>query len=353
MGITGLLPIIKPVMERRHIRQYRSARVGIDGHVWLHWVASLVAPELFHKGGTDKHVPILVKRIEALASQGITPVMVFDGDPGESKAETARERAAQRARARTAAEFFLARNDVMRAKEMMRRAVGITPGFLAAALSGLRAAGIEYIVAPYEADPQLVHLQRIGYIDWIMTIDSDLIAYGASRILYNYTGAHVDEYDASRLPLARDCFFAENILDICILSGCDYAASIRGVGLSTAHKKLMEHGSVVEVVAALRRAGKPVPADYLTAFGKAKTTFLHHIVYNPLLGARQHLSGAVRSEEFLGTLEDLPFVVETQLGDGLRIGRHFKPSDRPRTAETSCKETVQANVDPSLTSKYF
>lgn len=235
----------------------------------------------------------------------------------------------------------------------MRRAVAITPALLATTLSGLRAAGVEYIVSPYEADAQLVHLQRIGYIDWIMTIDSDLIAYGAARVLYNYTGEHVEEYDASRLPLARDRFFSENILDICILSGCDYAASIRGVGLATAHRLLREHRTVAGLVSALQQAGRAVPHDYLTTFERARLTFLHHIVYNPLAGARQHLSGSAGAYGFLGTLRDLPLVVESHLGSPLRISRHHRPSEEIRMSEEPRKGAALAAVDPDLTSKYF
>jgi exonuclease-1 len=43
---------------------------------------------------------------------------------------------------------------------------------------------IEVIVAPYEADAELAYLSRSGYVDYVMTIDSDLMPYGAKTILY-------------------------------------------------------------------------------------------------------------------------------------------------------------------------
>ena len=43
---------------------------------------------------------------------------------------------------------------------------------------------IEFIVSPYEADAQLAYLSRTNYVDYIVTEDSDLIAFGAKRILY-------------------------------------------------------------------------------------------------------------------------------------------------------------------------
>lgn len=43
---------------------------------------------------------------------------------------------------------------------------------------------IEFLVAPYEADSQLAYLNKIGYIDFIITEDSDLIVFGAKNVFY-------------------------------------------------------------------------------------------------------------------------------------------------------------------------
>ena len=40
------------------------------------------------------------------------------------------------------------------------------------------------IIAPYEADAQLAYLSRTGIVDFIITEDSDLLAFGAKKILY-------------------------------------------------------------------------------------------------------------------------------------------------------------------------
>lgn len=49
---------------------------------------------------------------------------------------------------------------------------------------------VECIVAPYEADAQLAYLSRIGYIDGVVTEDSDLIVFGAKLILYKLKNDH-------------------------------------------------------------------------------------------------------------------------------------------------------------------
>ena len=40
--------------------------------------------------------------------------------------------------------------------------------------------------APGEAEHQLVELQRAGFIDFILTRDTDLIALGATRVMFDF-----------------------------------------------------------------------------------------------------------------------------------------------------------------------
>ena len=41
---------------------------------------------------------------------------------------------------------------------------------------------VDYVVAPYEADAQMYHLERIGLVDGIITEDSDLLVFGAKKV---------------------------------------------------------------------------------------------------------------------------------------------------------------------------
>ena len=48
----------------------------------------------------------------------------------------------------------------------------------------LRQLGIEYYVAPYEADAQLAYLYLTNYVQLVITEDSDLIAFGVDLALF-------------------------------------------------------------------------------------------------------------------------------------------------------------------------
>lgn len=358
MGIKGLLPILKKVLKRTHVSRYSNTRIGIDGHSWIHRVIPHIAAELYYSSPTQKHLDLFMSKLSGLLGYGITPILVFDGDFLESKRKTVEERRLQREKCRAEVELHLRRNDAPRARELMKRCVSVTPEILHSILRVLRANNIEFIVSPYEADAQLCFLQRTNYIDYILTEDSDLVAYGATRVLYKYDGAHVEEYDSSRLHLCRDRHFQENILDICILSGCDYLDSIRGVGIITAHEKLKELGDVSSFVNHMQSLKRDVPRDYIDGFSRAKATFLHHIVYNPYAMQRQFLSEPKAICDFLGSLENLPFTFNTHLGTGHRLDRHFIPRRAAGAApedRDNCSSEVPDDcvLDSNLALPYF
>ena len=62
--------------------------------------------------------------------------------------------------------------------------IDISPDIANRLILELKKRGIDYIVAPYEADAQLAYLSRTGIADVIITEDSDLAAFGSKRMLY-------------------------------------------------------------------------------------------------------------------------------------------------------------------------
>lgn len=58
-------------------------------------------------------------------------------------------------------------------------------------------------MAPYEADAQLVYLNKIGYVDFVISIDSDLVAFGGKKIFYkmedNGDGEEINQEDIFKI----------------------------------------------------------------------------------------------------------------------------------------------------------
>jgi exonuclease 1 len=159
-------------------------------------------------------------------------------------------------------------------------------------IQALRAEGIQYVVAPYEADAQLAYLERVGLVDGIITEDSDLLVFGCKTVLFKLdavssTVACISRSDFASLTTSESGISLLGWSDVqframAILSGCDYLPSIAGIGLKTAWSLLRKHKTVEHVLRMLRFEGKKeVPKQYLLAFKLAEKVFLHQRVYDP------------------------------------------------------------------------
>lgn len=52
-------------------------------------------------------------------------------------------------------------------------------------LQALKERGVQFIVAPYEADAQMAYMAAQGTVHAVITEDSDLIAYACPRVRHN------------------------------------------------------------------------------------------------------------------------------------------------------------------------
>jgi 5'-3' exonuclease len=111
---------------------------------------------------------------------------------------------------------------------------------------------VEYLVAPYEADAQLAYLATNGLVDAIISEDSDLLAYGCPRVLFkmdkdgNAKQIQINDLGNCFSPKFTN-FTHEQFRYVCILSGCDYLASPKNMGIKTAISLLNRHQDIQRV----------------------------------------------------------------------------------------------------------
>ncbi len=140
----------------------------------------------------------------------------------------------------------------------------------------------------------MAFLATTGAVAAVITEDSDLVAYGVPRVFLKMdvkTG-HGCEVAAASLPRCRELplagLTAEQFLQLCVLSGCDYAASLPGVGPRRAAALLRRFRSAAAAVRHLRFEGVAVPRGYEAALQDALWTFAHQFVYDPAARACVH-----------------------------------------------------------------
>ena len=54
MGISGLLPLLKPIQVNKHLSEYQGQTIAVDAYVWLHRGAYACAADLVTGKKTHK-----------------------------------------------------------------------------------------------------------------------------------------------------------------------------------------------------------------------------------------------------------------------------------------------------------
>ena len=219
---------------------------------------------------------------------GVIPYIVFDGDYLPSKAATEVERAKRREESKRKGLELYRLNKPSQAHLELQKAVDVTPEMARQLIDELKKIGVEYIVAPYEADAQLVYLERQGIIQGMLSEDSDLLVFGAKCLL-----TKLDQYGEC-VEINRADFAACREISLvgwsdtefrrmAILSGCDYLSSINRMGLKSAYRFVRRYKNIEKIIQMLQFDGQYyVPTDYLKKFYRAELTFLHQRVFCPL-----------------------------------------------------------------------
>ncbi|KAI8964225.1 hypothetical protein F5Y11DRAFT_316985 [Daldinia sp. FL1419] len=367
MGIQGLLPLLKSIQRPTELRKYDGETIGVDAYGWLHRGAVPCAIELAQGKPTRKYVDFAMNRVRMLKHFGITPYMVFDGGFLPSKATTEASREKRREECRKAGLELLKAGKPSQAHAELQKAVDITPEMARHLIEELKKADVPYVVAPYEADPQLVYLEREGHISGILSEDSDLLVFGAKRLL-----TKLDQHGQCIEINRRDfCACREVSLtgwtdaqfrQMAILSGCDYLDSINSLGLKTAHRMIRKHKTPEKVVRMLQFDGKyRVPTDYLKLFHQAEQTFLHQWVFCPKANKLVNFTQISPDVK----IDELPFIgpfIEPDTARGIAAGDinpitkqtivlQTLPSPRKRTASGSARNMPQTRTVREPTGK--
>lgn len=316
MGISGLLPLLKSIHKQCNLRQFAGQSIGVDAYGWLHRGTVACAIDLALDKPTRKHIDFCMHRVRMLIHFGIKPYLVFDGDHLPGKEVTNKERAAKRKESKQVGMELLRLGKSSQAHLELQKAVDVTPEMARMFIEELKHLNVDYVVAPYEADSQMVYLEKKGIIQGIISEDSDLLVFGAKCLI-----TKLDQYGECVVINRADFTACKEVSlvgwtdaqfrQMAILSGCDYLPSISKMGLITAYRLLRKHKTVERVLRQIQFDGKfKVPAGYPEAYAQAEMTFLYQWVFCPTSKCLVHFT------------DPEPDVEVEKL---LYIGRHIEP----------------------------
>jgi len=126
--------------------------------------------------------------------------------------------------------------------------------------------GIPWIQAPGEAEAQCAEMTRQGIVYGTVTEDMDALTFGCPKLI-----RHLTMNEARKMPILE--FDLEKVLtdfkvtmdqfiDICILCGCDYIQSIRGIGPKKAFEYITKYGDIENVLKNIDATKYKVPSNF-------------------------------------------------------------------------------------------
>lgn len=258
---------------------YIGRKVAIDASMCLYQFLIAVRAEGAQltsiDGETTSHLMGTFYRTIRLLENGIKPVYVFDGKPPDMKAGELTKRAEKREEAQKALEKATEAGDAADMEKFNRRLVRVTRTHNEEAKQLLKLMGVPYIDAPCEAEAQCAAMVKSGKVFATATEDMDALTFGTNILLRHLTFSEarkmpVQEFYYDKILAGLD-FTKEQFIDLCILLGCDYCESIRGIGPKRAIELVAQFKCIEKIIDNIDTKKYLVPEEW--NYAKARQLF--------------------------------------------------------------------------------
>ncbi|MES1902929.1 MAG: Rad2 nuclease, partial [Paramarteilia canceri] len=294
------------------------------------------------------HIKNCLKYIDLLLKFKLVPVLVFDGKSLPAKKETDLNRKNIR-EANKQIVLAMLKNDSKNIKmNLLGSSLDIDHNIAHPLIQICQLRNIRCIVAPYEADAQLAFLSKAGILDYVISEDSDLLPYNCHKVIFKLDfksgyGTLIKYENIQQIYNYRTGFSPEKFQMTCILSGCDYLKSLKGVGLKKAYQFINKYHctdvkKMLGKLCSFTGCDKAEVDEYIIKFLDAYNTFKYQIIFDPFSLVQRPLEDVPEGFIFqhnAGTVE-----TDTKLALDLAIG-----NVHPETMiKMSCFSLLDFNV---------
>lgn len=268
MGIKGLVKFLqenapKSVKEIPSQAAYTGRLIAIDASMCLYQFLIMIRENRSgtynnltnEEGQVTSHIIGMLTRTIKLMENGIKPVYVFDGKPPEMKLLELEQRREKRKEAEANRQAAVEAGDAEGVLKGAKATTKVTKEQNEETKKLLRLMGVPVVEAPSEAEATCAALCRDGKVFGAATEDADCLTFGTKILIRNLMAGESQkktilevnlELALQQLNVSMDQF-----IDFCILCGCDYCDTLKGIGPSTAIKLILQHGTLEKVIEAI------------------------------------------------------------------------------------------------------
>ncbi|GAB1602826.1 flap endonuclease 1-like [Argonauta hians] len=336
MGIHGLTKLLgdnaPTSLKDNEIKNYFGRKIAIDASMSIYQFLIAVRQDgsnlTNESGETTSHLMGIFYRTIRMIEHGIKPVYVFDGKPPDMKSGELEKRKEKREEAQKALEKAEEIGDTESAEKFNRRLVKVTKEHNQECKQLLTLMGIPYIDAPGEAEAQCAALVKSGKVYATGTEDMDALTFGSSVLLRHLTFSEARKMPIKEIHLNKILeeldLTQDEFVDLCILLGCDYCDSIRGIGPKRAIELIKQHKTIESILENLDKKKYEIPENWM--FKEARRLFQEPEVANPV---SLELKWSEPQEEDL-----VKFMVEDKQFNEERIRNGIKKLKKARQGST-------------------
>ncbi|KAF7818043.1 flap endonuclease 1 isoform X2 [Senna tora] len=275
MGIKGLTKLLADnapkAMKEHKFESYFGRKIAVDASMSIYQFLIVVGrsgTEMLtnEAGEVTSHLQGMFSRTIRLLEAGMKPVYVFDGQPPDLKKQELAKRYSRRADATEDLSEAMETGNKEDIEKFSKRTVKVTKQHNEDCKKLLRLMGVPVIEAPSEAEAQCAALCKSGKVYAVASEDMDSLTFGAPKFLRHLMDPSskkipVMEFEVAKI-LEELNLTMDQFIDLCILSGCDYCDSIRGIGGQTALKLVRQHGSIENILENINKERYQIPDDW-------------------------------------------------------------------------------------------
>lgn len=145
-----------------------------------------------------------------------------------------------------------------------KRIIRVTPKHNEDCKKLLRLMGLPVIEAPSEAEAQCAQMCKDGKVYAVATEDMDALTFGSTRLVRHLSSGSSEatqEYNLEKVLKNMGLETMDEFIDLCILMGCDYCDSIRGIGGKKGLDLIRKHKNIEKIIENLSNK-EGVPQDW-------------------------------------------------------------------------------------------
>jgi len=292
MGIHGLTKLISDhapgAIKEGSIDNYFSRKIAVDASMSIYQF--LIAVRSHGEGGgtgqltneageVTSHITGMLYRTIRMLEAGIKPVFVFDGKAPTMKSGELAKRKERQKQAQEELEKLQQEGSGASAEDIERqqkRLVRASREQSEEVKKLLQLMVVPVVDAPCEAEATCAVLAKAGLVYGTGTEDADALTFGTPFLIRHLNVSEARKQPIVEVNLERALeglkLDMSQFVDLCILCGCDYTDSIKGIGPIKALKLIQDHKNIEGVIKALDTTKYPLPEPF--PFEEARALFV-------------------------------------------------------------------------------